>query len=240
MCGINCSCAVSHETAPSIFRNVAEKLLWIRIFETQNGDTARALRVWRILHHIPLWFDPDLPRHLLCRCRANLRERKCLNPSCRCKFRPKCNAELFCCLACFLAADFLRLASLIVQYEGNLKKVRDYTRKVEFRQTEEGRLSRQPEYKKRNARRNSGQEKPSAAPSIREHIFEYRTVDSATRICACVGCHETIPANESQELEQRYCSESCRETMRIVRKRFSKTEPCPLAAFVKLILQLMK
>lgn len=198
---------------------------------------------WLTLFKFRVWHDPETPRHEECRCPDRL-------PPCRCarcnnRFRPNCRGELFCCLDCFLKADFDRIAVLILRFKGNIKKLRAYIRKLRYRATEKGINSREREYDKRNAKRDSNNEveifKPpvdlSLGDSIAAFLFEN---DRTHRQCQRIGCSNLLSEDKINGIQQRYCSSECREREKSQRRnsRSTKTEsPCPIAEYIEAILK---
>lgn len=172
------------------------------------------------------WHDPNLPRPEGCTCPNYFGYSRCANPECNNLFRPQCRGELFCCWKCFFKSDFQRIADIIEHYEGDLKKVREYLRKVRYRKTVEGKAARQKEYEKEreNPRPKRKRDRTKKAP-----------------LCHRIGCAKPLEKSSNSRIGQKYCCPECREFMRQRRKAARKAGKvtCPVAEYILDVMELL-
>ena len=181
-----------------------------------------------------------------------------MNPKCDKLFRPSCRGELFCCLDCFLNSDFDRIAGLIIHLAGDIERCREKLRKIRYRATDKGKESRQREYENRNKKRaaekneliqskNTAQVEifnpPTIIPLEESIATLFTSGEHLGRQCRRVGCTARFFETTINGVEKHYCSEECRNREKEQRRkaRSEKSEPsCPIAAYVKLILAILR
>lgn len=207
-----------------------------------------------------IWHDPEAGRSPLCRCKGKSRMVKCLNPNCRCKFRPQCKAELFCSLECYLACNFLDYMKLLIFYDGDAAKVRKNISQKLYKASELGLLSQErtnaQRRKTRAAKTLAAQSGETSEPpkktgravakvtlevideALRGFLGKPRDPQACkdyVRECCQPGCSNGLKEDVVNGFEKRFCDGKCRGIMRTLRRRLRSallSDGCPVVEFL--------